>query len=97
MSQNRFTVRVNDSLAKRLEIYSDREGISKNQVMNDALTYYLNVMEGRGPLEDIGEIQFNRLLDAILGLGQQQQLTREEIRQLSETFNRFTTGENYFS
>lgn len=88
-------VRIPVDLDNRLNNYIQLHNMSKNELLLEAITLYLDVNTGLYDFNDPALQRLNQMVDAIGGLSKRQDATRDAVQQLYEAFVRYTSGDNY--
>lgn len=87
--------RIPEELNARLDNYMKLHNMSKNQIIVDALSLYLDVNTGLYDFNDPALQRLNQILDATKGLSERQNSTREALDRFYDVFVRYTNGDNY--
>lgn len=93
----RFTVRLDRGLDIRLDREANRQGISKNQLVSNALKFYMDVQEGELIYHSFGEERMNQIIELIIGLKEALDIQSMEFQDFVSTMVRLTSGDNYLS
>ena len=86
-----------DSLVKQQVVsYAKQQGINQNEVINDAITMYLEIKQGLYDYNEPALERLNAITDALVGLRSEQSQSRESMERVEGVLMRYMNGENYY-
>lgn len=91
----RITFRATPMLNDRIDNYAKLAGISKNQVIEEAVDFYLSVKTGLYDFNEPALQRLSQLQDAQVGTTQEVRDLNKSIEGLAEVLMRYVNGNNF--
>lgn len=95
-SQSRMTITLDSVLKQQLVNYSKQSGDSQSDVINNALTMYLEIKQGLYDYNEPALDRLNQMTDLLVGFREEQIKNRETMERMEGVLLRYMNGDNYY-